>query len=59
MEGRIPFLDIKIDRNSGKLDFSIFRKPTFTGLGISFLSECFAQYKINSIRTLVQRAYNL
>ena len=58
-EGRIPFLDIMIDRNSGKLDFSVFRKPTFTGLGINFLSECFTQYKINSIRTLVHRAYNL
>ena len=31
MERRIPFLDIMIDRNSGKHDFSAFRKPTFTG----------------------------
>ena len=45
-EGRIPFLDIMIDRNSGRLDFSVFRKPTFTGIGINFLSECFTQYKI-------------
>ena len=58
-EGRIPFLDMLIERTDGRLDFSIFRKPTFTGLGMNFLSECYHQYKINSIRTLVYRAFNL
>ena len=58
-EGRIPFLDMMLTKNDGKLDFSIYRKPTFTGLGINFLSECYSQYKINSIKTLVYRAYSL
>ena len=58
-EGRIPFLDMMVYKNSGKLNFSVFRKPTFTGLGINFLSECFTQYKINSIKTLVHRAFKL
>ena len=58
-ERKIPFLDMMVERSNGKLDFSVFRKPTFTGLGINFLSECYHQYKINSIRTLIYRAYNL
>ena len=58
-EGKIPFLDILIQKKDGRFDFSMFRKPTFTGLGLNFLSECFHQYKINSIKTLIYRAYNL
>ena len=57
--GRIPFLDMMIAKKDGKLDFSVYRKPTFTGLGVNFLSECYTKYKINSIKTLVYRAYNL
>ena len=48
-----------IDRNVGKLVFLVFRNPTFTGLSIKFLSECFTQYKINSTKTVVHRVYSL
>ena len=37
----------------------MFRKPTFSGLGINFLSACSFRYKVNSILTLIHRAYNL
>ena len=58
-EGRIPFLDLMITKNADKLDFSIFRKPTFTWLDLNFLRDCYKQYKLNSMRTLVYRAFNL
>ena len=35
------------------------RKPTFTGLGLNFFSFIPYIYKINSIMTLLQRAYNV
>ena len=56
---KLPFLDLLIEKTNGKLETSIYRKPTFSGLGINYLSACFRKYKINSIKTLLHRAYNL
>jgi len=52
-------LDTLITYNNGTFHTSIYRKPTFTGLGLHFLSYIPYLYKINSIRTLITRAYNL
>ena len=41
------------------LDFNIFRKETFTGLGMNFHSHTSFKYKLNNIRTLLHRAYAL
>ena len=59
----LPFLDINVARNSTETSTtfvtSIYRKPTFSGLGTSFYSFVPFLYKINSILTLVHRAYKL
>ena len=55
----LPFLDTKIVINDNKIETSIYRKPTFSGLGTSFFSATCRRYKINSIRTLLFRAYSL
>ena len=51
------FLDITIKINNGKFILSTYRKPTFTGLGLSYTSFIPKIYKINSISTLLNRAY--
>ena len=57
---RLPFLDVLLERtNTNHLDISIYRKPTYTGLGTNFLSACFEKYKMNTITTLLHRAYSL
>ena len=38
---------------------SVFRKPTFTGLGMNFHSETFMNFKLNNIRTLLYRAFKI
>ena len=35
------------------------KKPTFSGLGISYFSFCYKKFKLNSIKSLVSRAYSL
>ena len=36
-QNKLPFLDILLQRNNmNKLDISIYRKPTYTGLGTNF-----------------------
>ena len=55
----MSFLDVLVDRDSRAVQCSVYRKPTFTNLGTSFFSFIPTVYKINSIRTLVHRAYHL
>ena len=56
---RIPFLDLLIEKTEKEINISIYRKPTYTGLGINYLSACFDKYKTNAITTLLHRAFNL
>ena len=58
-EGKLAFLDSLILNDGGKFSTSVFRKPTFTGLGLNYLSFCPRIFKINSIKTLLHRAYNI
>ena len=53
----LPFLDVKISRNGDSLETSVYRKPTFTGLGLSYFSFCLFRFKVNAIKTLLSRAY--
>ena len=54
----LPFLDIKIKRcEDGTLATTVFRKPTFSGLYLQWLSYVPKQYKISLIRCLLHRAW--
>ena len=59
MDGKISFLDLNIERTNDSFVTSVYRKPTFTGLGISFFSNCSFKFKLNSVATLISRAYKL
>ena len=56
---KLSFLDLNIDNTSGSFSSSVFRKSTFTGLGMNFLSYCPLIYNINAIKTLLHRSYKL
>jgi hypothetical protein len=58
-DGFLPFLDLGVAVESGKITTEIFRKKTFSGLGISFFSYAPLKYKVNAIKTLLHRAYYL
>ena len=55
----LNFLDISINKHNQKFTTSIYRKPTFTGLGTNFFSFTPYIYKLNSIKTLIYRAYHI
>lgn len=55
----ISFLDSLIHRNSKQFECSVYRKNSFSGLGTSFYSFCHFRFKINSIKTLLARAYGV
>ena len=56
----LSFLDVKISIDcNNNFSTSVFRKSTFSGLGISYFSYCTDKFKINSIKTLLHRAFNI
>ena len=58
--GRLPFMDVCVDRSmNGSLETSVFRKPTFTGLYITWDSFCATKYKVNLVKNLVNRAQRI
>jgi hypothetical protein len=65
---KLSFLDTTVFRKEAPysgigpqstFETSIFRKPTFSGLGTSFYSFTPFKYRINAIKTLVHRAFKL
>ena len=56
---KIPFLDTLVTRTNNNFSTSVYRKSTYTGLGLNFLSFSPLIYKLNSIKTLLNRAYNI
>ncbi len=53
----LSFLDVTIYRQDGSFNTTVFRKSTFTGLGINFFSFVPDLFKINAIKTLIHRAF--
>ena len=58
-DNRLNFLDVVVEKSINRFITSVFRKPTFTGLGTNFFSFTPFIYKLNCIRTLIYRAYHL
>ena len=58
-DNQLSFLDILISRTSNQFITGIFRKSTFTGLGLNFFSHCPFSFKVNSCKTLLSRAFAL
>ena len=57
-DNKISFLDISITRVGNKLQTSLFRKKTFSGVYLNFSSHLPNIYKKGLIDTLLYRAYN-
>ena len=54
---QLPFLDIMIERKQREISTSVYRKETFTGVGLNFLSHVYSRYKESSFSTLFFRAW--
>ena len=56
---QLPFLDVNVDNLKEKLELSIYRKPTLTGLYNKWSSLAPTKYKINLITSLINRAIKI
>ena len=54
---KLDFLDVSLTFANGLFTYKTYRKPTFTGLGTSFESFIPLIFKLNSISTLINRAF--
>ena len=48
-----------VTRNNNKFETSTYRKETFSGLGTSYFSFTPFIYKLNCLKTLIYRGYNV
>ena len=55
----LSFLDLNVVRRNNRLQMSVFRKPTFTGLGLSFFSFIPQTVKRAIVYSAVTRAFRL
>jgi len=58
-ENTISFLDVKVRKTEQSFDTGVFRKSTFTGLGMKFDSAVSNRYKFNLVSCLIDRAYKI
>ena len=58
-QNHLTFLDCNANRKTNCFDISVYRKNNFSGLGLSFFSFCSFNFKVNSIKTLLARAYSI
>ena len=54
--GKLPYMDVLVEKSDAETLTTVYRKPTFTGLYITWDSFCARKYKINLVRNLVLRA---
>ena len=57
--GYFPFLDIKITKGNGQFRTSTYYKPTHTDVYTNWYSFTPRKYKINLMKTLFHRAFNI
>ena len=55
----LSFLDCLVRKQDGNFLTSVFRKDTFTGLGISYFSYVCHSFKINAVLTLLSRGFRI
>ena len=56
---KLPFLDVQVRREGGRFHTSVFRKPTFSGMGTSFFSFISKPFKFSAISSAIYRAYHI
>ena len=59
-DSRLPYMDVQVEKvDDGGAVTSVYRKPTFTGLYITWDSFCATKHKVNVVRSLVRRAQRI
>ena len=58
-QNRISFLDILVTKSEGSFQTTVYRKPTYTGVGLHYFSFTDKLFKINVIKTLLERAFKI
>ena len=58
-DGKLPFLDILVNRNDGKVTTNVYRKPTFTGVYTHYHSFLPSVYKFGLLSTILYRYFSI
>ncbi|XP_055306468.1 uncharacterized protein LOC129570775 [Sitodiplosis mosellana] len=58
-DGKLPFLDLEVQRIGGDLEFAVYHKPTSTMRTIKSDSHCPIQHKMAAYHSMVHRLFRL
>ena len=58
-DNKLNFLDITVEKCNTGFTTSVYRKRTFSGLGISFFSFDVLKFKYNAVKSLLFRAFKI
>ena len=59
VDGRLPFLDVQVNKSGTKFKTSVYHKPTDQGKCLNNKSECPDKYKLSVINNYLNRAYKI
>ena len=59
VNGKLPFLDVQVDKSSTSFRTSVYHKPTDQGKCLNYKSECPDRYKLSVINNYLNRAYKV
>ena len=59
VDGTLRFLDCTVTKKDKKFFTSVYRKHTLSGLGKRYFAFCAFRFKMNPMKTLLCRAYNV
>ena len=59
VDGKLPFLDVQVDKNGTRFKTSVYHKPTDQGKCLNNKSECPDKYKLSVINNYLNRAYKI
>ena len=56
---QLPYLDVLVKKQNSSFETDVYRKSTFTGLGMKFNSKISEIYKYNLVNCLLERAFKI
>ena len=56
---KLPFLDVLLEHHDNEIKTSVYRKKTYTGAGINYISHVYHNYKMSAFSAFLNRAWRL
>ena len=56
---KLPYLYVLLEHHENEIKTSVYKKKTYTGAGIKYISHVYHNYKMNAFSTFLHRAWRV